>query len=541
MNCRMHRGVALVAWTVLLAGVSRATAQPAAEAPGAPGAPGAPAQEVVIGSLTDVMKFDRDAFTVEAGRPVLLTLTNASDMQHNLLVCRPGRDVHMTVAQQAWAMPDALEREYVPESRLVIAHTRLVQPGGSDTIRFVAPKQPGAYPYVCTVPGHAQTMWGVMHVVAAGSLPAAGDVPAKPQAAEGTAAAHDHPAHAAAATGSPYLRNVTYQLFDGRWSKLPDFALLAPTEVGRVASGMVDLPITGKRDNFGVVFKANLDVPADGEYAFIVRSDDGARVRVDGKDAVVHDGLHPASMRIGKPVGLTKGPHVLEVAYFNATGDLSLQVAFRGPGIDGIAALSSDGARLDLDRYLLAAKDEPLVQRALLPDASTRSIAVGLPGGVNYCFDTTTCSVRYGWTGDFIDVGPQHGYGDGRGGSTVSLLGERFSVGAVDAQPLRIGGSDKTPTVAFVGYTRRGIEPPRFHYTVDGKRVTQTVEAAAEGKGLRFTYAFEDTPGAPVAFVVGEGAAATSSAGEAKGGVVEIAPAEAQQFTVTVVPSEVSR
>ena len=36
--------------------------------------------------------------------------------------------------------------------------------GGSFTISFMLPKQPGDYPYICTFPGHWMVMNGVMHV-----------------------------------------------------------------------------------------------------------------------------------------------------------------------------------------------------------------------------------------------------------------------------------------------------------------------------------------------------------------------------------------
>jgi azurin len=36
----------------------------------------------------------------------------------------------------------------------VIAHTALIGPGESATISFAAPKEPGAYTYICSFPGH---------------------------------------------------------------------------------------------------------------------------------------------------------------------------------------------------------------------------------------------------------------------------------------------------------------------------------------------------------------------------------------------------
>jgi azurin len=43
--------------------------------------------------------------------------------------------------------------------------TKIVDPGESFTLEFVAPRQAGAYPYICTFPGHWRIMQGTMNVV----------------------------------------------------------------------------------------------------------------------------------------------------------------------------------------------------------------------------------------------------------------------------------------------------------------------------------------------------------------------------------------
>src|SRR5690606_1771358 len=87
---------------------------------------------------------------------------------------------------------------------------------------------------------------------------------------------------------------------------------------------------------------------------------------------------------------------------------------------------------------ILVVQDEPRVVRMLLPDASTDAIAVGLREGVSYCFDTADSSVRYGWWGGFLDVGPHM---LGRGGMPARILGESFDVGHVPF-PFRVGQND---------------------------------------------------------------------------------------------------
>ena len=53
---------------------------------------------------------------------------------------------------------------YIPKTENVLFHTKMVPPIAGETLRFLAPKTPGAYPYICTFPGHWTIMKGVMVV-----------------------------------------------------------------------------------------------------------------------------------------------------------------------------------------------------------------------------------------------------------------------------------------------------------------------------------------------------------------------------------------
>ena len=46
----------------------------------------------------------------------------------------------------------------------VLAYTFVVPPGGTHVTHFRAPAEAGAYPYICTFPGHWQAMQGVLVV-----------------------------------------------------------------------------------------------------------------------------------------------------------------------------------------------------------------------------------------------------------------------------------------------------------------------------------------------------------------------------------------
>ncbi|MDA7915834.1 plastocyanin/azurin family copper-binding protein [Verrucomicrobia bacterium] len=120
---------------------------------------------IEIGTKHGLLQFDVGSFHVIPGAEVKLTLKNSDEMQHNLIICTPGPNMHFKVAQKAWALgAQAIDKHFVPDMPEVLHHTRIVDPGKSDTITFTAPNKEGDYPYVCTIPGHAFTMKGIMQV-----------------------------------------------------------------------------------------------------------------------------------------------------------------------------------------------------------------------------------------------------------------------------------------------------------------------------------------------------------------------------------------
>lgn len=109
------------------------------------------------------LRFSPARFVVRPGQAVELTLRNEDEMQHNLLITRPGK--REEVAELAMRMGgDGFAKEFIPESEVVLFHTGLLRPEESQTIRFTAPETEGVYPYVCTFPGHASIMFGAMYV-----------------------------------------------------------------------------------------------------------------------------------------------------------------------------------------------------------------------------------------------------------------------------------------------------------------------------------------------------------------------------------------
>lgn len=110
----------------------------------------------------DLMTFDKKLFRVKAGQPIKLTLKNVGEMPkesmgHNVVVLTPGTDLPAFGGEAI----KAVDTEYIPVTfgSSIVAHSKLLGPGESDTIEFTLDEK-GVYPFVCSFPGHYGVMQG---------------------------------------------------------------------------------------------------------------------------------------------------------------------------------------------------------------------------------------------------------------------------------------------------------------------------------------------------------------------------------------------
>lgn len=115
---------------------------------------------VVELTANDQLKFDKNELSVKANEKVTLTLKNIGTMPkesmgHNFILLKDGVDL-AAFAKEAISAP-----EHIPGSDpAIIAHTKLLGPGESDTIEFTVAT--GEYTYICSFPGHYLSMTGVL-------------------------------------------------------------------------------------------------------------------------------------------------------------------------------------------------------------------------------------------------------------------------------------------------------------------------------------------------------------------------------------------
>lgn len=111
-----------LATATLLACSSATSNRPAANAPAAQ----APVAQMVTVSGTDALKFEPSSITVKAGQPVTLTFSNTGQMAHD------------------WSLDKGAAQP-----------VKISAAGGQTASTTFTIDRPGAYTFICSVPGHA--------------------------------------------------------------------------------------------------------------------------------------------------------------------------------------------------------------------------------------------------------------------------------------------------------------------------------------------------------------------------------------------------
>jgi len=118
----------------------------------------------------DQMQYDKKAFEVVEGQEVTLVLTHSGKlpkaaMGHNVVILKPGT----SLPEFAMKCAPFAANDYIPEDEEakapIIAYTKMLGGGETDTITFTAPEA-GEYPFFCSFPGHFAMMQGIMTVKA---------------------------------------------------------------------------------------------------------------------------------------------------------------------------------------------------------------------------------------------------------------------------------------------------------------------------------------------------------------------------------------
>ena len=427
-------------------------------------------QTITIATPPGQMKYDRPVIKAPPGAQLKLVFQNNDEMPHNIVFCQPkdgGNDKGLDVAMEAWKMAEKGEAKgWIPDHPRVWAHSGMVAAHKLEEFVLKVPEQPGIYPYVCTFPGHAMAMNGELRVLAEG----------------------------------PGFSDLTYKLFMGDWVNVPDFSKLKPHREGPVPDKRIAVKLEGMSEHFGVQWEGKIEALENGFYVFTLASDDGAKLYVDGREVIGHDGVHSSGeVKVGR-VKLTKGPHAVRVDYFEQTGEDEIYVGWQGPKFSEtplskwIHPSRKDGGEAQAGEQrnrgipLAPENGEAVIYRNFISGVSPRGIAVGYPNGVNICFDADQMSQALMWRGAFIDA-RQH-WSDRGAGQTqplgfdvVRVCGDGQGMAVLtDANtpwPPRV---ERAPGIQFLGYRLDKKRCPTFRYKMGDVSVEEHYEPAGDYK-----------------------------------------------------------
>ncbi|MEI6871132.1 MAG: PA14 domain-containing protein [Verrucomicrobiota bacterium] len=427
---------------------------------------------ITLKTLTAQMKFDQGELLVAPGAKVTLTFENPDDMPHNVVFCQPGTNVEELVMKMLEKPEEAMKRNFLPDDPRVWLKSNLLNPQERQVLEFTAPEKPGLYPYVCSFPGHAMSMKGVLKVLGQG----------------------------------PTLTGLKFSLYLGSWTKLPDFSQLTPHREGPVSDNLIQLNFDDYKNQYGLVFNGTLKAPGTEEYTFYTAADDGVRLIIDGEVVINDDGIHSAKIK-EKKKKLKGGDHAVRVEYFQAAGGADLYVGWKSDRFDTTALSKWTPASWKTpvtqkkDEFIgmpLNPKDAPILYRNFIAGAGNRPIGVGFPGGLNFAWSAETMNLALAWQGAFMDTAR---HWKNRGGGAQPPAGFDVLNPTNLVPPLAVLDSadaawpvftpDETPEgYTWKGYTLDAKGVPAFHFNWRGVEVEDRIEAigdfkSANGKLLR--------------------------------------------------------
>jgi hypothetical protein len=149
------------------------------------------------------------------------------------------------------------------------------------------------------------------------------------------------------------LDDLEYRFYRDTFTQLPNFDELKAETIAKLDPPLIDIRPATRPDHFGFVFLGSLIVPEDGEYTFVLDSDDGSRLTIDGKVAIDHDGIHGEGRAKRTVMRLKKGRTPIRVDYFQGAFGKGLNLHWSGPGFQRRALTATETlATVDINRLV---------------------------------------------------------------------------------------------------------------------------------------------------------------------------------------------
>lgn len=314
----------------------------------------------------------------------------------------------------------------------------------------------------------------------------------------------------------PVLSGLISYYYKGSFQKLPDFSKLKPDAVEEEPKGLIDYSSYANTDDFAMAWEGEFTVKEGGKHEFIIDSDDGSRLFIDGKALCDINSVGPMGRSKGKAVHLQPGQHKIRVEYFEYKGFEGLAVGMRAPKQRNYQWFTKDSSKKAGSAWpeiMLKPEDgRAVLYRNFIQGSTARGIGVGFPGEVNMVYSADHLGVEMIWAGNFIDAG--HHWTDRGVGYEPPASDQVYSLSKIPAYAptadTQSGWNDQNKLQPrFRGYQLSKEGNPTFCVEIDGVRIFDSYQAISSpaqglGRGIRLSA----KPKTPVSLLIHQGAVA---------------------------------
>jgi alpha-N-arabinofuranosidase len=127
---------------------------------------------------------------------------------------------------------------------------------------------------------------------------------------------------------SKLKQGLTFNYYDGKFQRLPDFYEIKPVRSGSIKN--VIYPEGTPSNNFGLTYEGYIKIEKSGLYEFYLTSDDGSKLNIDSEELVLNDGTHGMVEKSGS-LFLKEGYHKIDISFFQLGGGSGLELKMKSP------------------------------------------------------------------------------------------------------------------------------------------------------------------------------------------------------------------
>ncbi|MFT6810024.1 MAG: hypothetical protein ACJA01_003267 [Saprospiraceae bacterium] len=269
--------------------------------------------------------------------------------------------------------------------------------------------------------------------------------------------------------------DITYKVYSGEFSEIPDYSTLAFSNTGKAASFATIEDLSDKSEGYAVQYEGSMVLPFTGKYLIETVIDDGGNLYLDDSLAVNNEG-DPGASTARIVMDMTAGKHTFKVDCY-ARDKWGTRVVFNieGPNMQKRSYLSNSrfamkgtlrqGKTMNVDADNTVEMIRGFVDHR--DKKYTHILSVGHPASVHFSYDTRNNALLNVWKGDFADVNEMW---EGRGVS--QKLKPRNAVLPLNSGIPIVGGNAVHDPG---GFSMADDGHPVFNYTYDKIKVTDDI------------------------------------------------------------------